>query len=64
VTYQDAQKQFEELRYSYKLEIELVMVMEINGASAQDMTQWSSYARPIFNLQYKLQPSDPIRLIG
>lgn len=28
------------------------------------MTQWSNYERPIFNIQYKLQPSDPIRLIG
>jgi hypothetical protein len=64
ITYLDAQKQFESLRYEYKLEMNLTCIIEINNSEALDMMTWSNYSRPIFNIQYKLQPSDPIRLIG
>lgn len=64
VTYEDSQKAFDDLRYAYKLQQDLVCTVELNGKEVQDMTQWSNYARPIFNIQYKLHPSDPICLIG
>jgi hypothetical protein len=64
ITYDDAQRHFESLRYDYKLDMDLTFVLEICNQDAKDATEWSNYSRPIFNIQYKLQPSDPIRLLG
>lgn len=52
------------LKSEYNIQNGLICLIEINGAAAKDSIDWSSYPRPTIKHEYKLQPSDPIRLIG
>lgn len=52
------------LKSEYNLQNGLISLVEINGVAAKDSIDWSSYPRPIIKHLYKLQPSDPIRIIG
>lgn len=52
------------LKSEYSLQNGLICLVEINGAAAKDLVDWSSYPRPIIKNEYRLNPSDPVRLIG
>lgn len=52
------------LKHEYSLQNGLVCLVEINGSNAKDSVEWSSYPRVVIKHDYKLQPSDPVRLIG
>jgi hypothetical protein len=54
----------EALKVQYSLPNNLVCLVEINGKDAKDSVDWSSYPRTIIKNDYKLQPSDPVRIIG
>lgn len=52
------------MRYDYKLDMAMTCIIELNGKEAHEMALWSNYTRPILNIQYKLQSTDLIKLIG
>jgi hypothetical protein len=46
------------------MDLNLICCLEINSSNSKDIIEWSNYPRPILKNDYKLKPSDPIRLIG
>lgn len=60
----EARTAAEVLKADYRIDINLICCVEINGVNSKDVVEWSSYPRPILKIDYKLKPSDPIRLIG